>query len=82
MAPLETQNLEILSKNHPIWAVFGAVGEFSTGDSCTTCPLRSFFRRVHVSLVPRRSDASAIEGGHELSHSYMRIPVTEDSNSS
>ena len=62
MAPnlfnLEAQNTDILSKTSPLWAVFWAPGEFSTGDNCTTCPLRTFSRRVHVPLVPRRSDAT------------------------
>ena len=55
------QNLEILSTNRQIWTVFGAFGKFFTGDNYIACPLRTFFRRVHVPLVPCRSDATALE---------------------
>ena len=56
--PLETQNLQMLSKYRQICAVSGAARKFSTGNNYIACPLRTFFRRVHVALVPRRSDAT------------------------
>ena len=66
-APLETQNLQILSKSRRICAVSGTARKFPTGDNYTACPPRTFFRRVHVPLVPRRSDATAVEfGQHKI----------------